>query len=355
MLDFQQKFLPFELVFNPNWWYKTAGICFDQSFYLDSESRIENDITMRKVLYQRFGSLGLGEPNPQPRPIIGSEHIAGGFVIPALLGAEILFAQDEAPQAATHLLTEDQINRFEKPDFRKLWPMTDLIQQMDALEEQYGYLVGDVNTDGLLNSAYYFLGQSMFTDMYEAPERLMRFLGVIGDLICDVAEYFRSRTGTCSIAVNRSIVRVNPGLFVHANCTVQMISPRSYKQIQLPVEKQMARRMSPFAIHHCGNNMHKFAPFYAELSSEFFDVGWGSDIAACRAALPNAFLNLRLNPVRMLTCTPSEIAADTEFLLRDAGPYNLAGVCCINMDFGTPEENIFAAYEVIQKYRQFGA
>ena len=81
------------------------------------------------------------------------------------------------------------------------------------------------------------------------------------------------------------------------------------------------------------------------------DVGWGSDVTAVRQALPDVFLNLRLNPVRMLRAGPQEIAADTEALLLAAGPLANVGICCINMDHGTPDENIFAAYEVVQRYR----
>jgi uroporphyrinogen-III decarboxylase len=124
--------------------------------------------------------------------------------------------------------------------------------------------------------------------------------------------------------------------------------------MQLPVEKQMATRLQPFGIHHCGDNLQRYASAYAELPLAFLDVGWGSDVAACRKALPDVFFNLRLSPVRMLTCTPQEIAADTESLLCEAGPLKLAGVCCINMDHGTPDENIFAMYEVVEKYRRRG-
>ncbi len=88
MIDLQpDEFLRVELVFNPNWWHKTAGISFDESFYFDAETRIKNDVIMRRVLHEKYGELGLGEADPQPRPIIGSMHVAGGFVIPALLGA----------------------------------------------------------------------------------------------------------------------------------------------------------------------------------------------------------------------------------------------------------------------------
>ncbi|HIC89413.1 MAG TPA: hypothetical protein EYP04_08425 [Anaerolineae bacterium] len=349
-----REFLPVELVFNPNWWYHTAGISFDKSFYFDPQKRIENDVIMRRVLYERYGDLGMGEPDPQPRPIIGSLHVAGGFVIPALLGAEIRFEKNAAPQPMPKKLTAKEIEAFEKPDFRTTWPMNELIAQMDALEAEYGYVVGDMNTDGLLNAAYHFYGQDLFVDFYLAPERVRRFLEIVGELIVDVALYVRERTGSCSISVNRMVEHVDPRMFFHANCSVQMISPQSYREMQLPIEKRMAKRIRPYGIHHCGDNLHHIAPVYAELPLVMVGVGWGSDVALCREALPDAFFNLRLSPIRMLQCTPQEIAEDTEKLLLAAGPLEQAGVCCINMDYGTPDDNIFAMFEVIQRYRRSG-
>jgi uroporphyrinogen-III decarboxylase len=343
--------LPVELVFNPNWWHQTAGICFDRSFYLDPQVRIQNDVTMRRVLYERYGQLGLGESEPQPRPIIGSLHIAGGFVIPALLGAEIWFTPDAAPQPRPLHLSPEQIEGLQKPDFRQTWPLNELIAQMDALEAEWGYVIGDLNTDGLLNAAYHLYGPDLFVDFYQSPQRVLRLLELIADLIVDVAAYIRERTGTCSVSVNRMVERVAPDCFLHANCSVPMISPKSYRAMQLPIEKKMAARLRPFGIHHCGDNLQRYAEAYAELPLDFVDVGWGSDVAACRKLLPRTFFNLRLSPVRMLTCTSKEIAADTEGLLESVGPLDLAGVCCINMDYGTPDENLFAMYEVVEKYR----
>jgi hypothetical protein len=133
--------------------------------------------------------------------------------------------------------------------------MNVLLAQMDALEAEYGYLAGDLNTDGLLNAAYHFYGEDLFADFYLAPERVTRLLSLIGELIVDVALAMRSRTGSCSISVNRMVERVDLAIFLHANCSVQMISPASYRQLHLPVEQAMARRIQPFGIHHCGSNL----------------------------------------------------------------------------------------------------
>jgi hypothetical protein len=300
------QFIPVELVFNPNWWYQTAGIPFDESFYFDTEARIRNDIIMRRVLYERFGEMGMGEPNPQPRPIIGSQHVAGGFVIPALLGADIRFEKDAAPQPLPMELSIAQIESFEKPDFHITWPMNEFILQMDALEAEWGYVVGGMNTDGLLNAAYHLYGQDLFLDFYQAPDRVRRLLNMIGELVVDVALYLRERSGDCSISVNRMAEHVDPKLFFHANCSVQMISPQSYCDIHLNIEKRMAERIQPYGIHHCGSNLHRIAPAYAELPLMMVDVGWGSDVAAVREALTDVFLNLRLDPVRMLNRSADE-------------------------------------------------
>jgi uroporphyrinogen-III decarboxylase len=350
-----KTFLPIELVLNPNWWHRTAGISFDESFYLDSQVRIKNDMLMRRILYQRFGDLGLGEFNPKPRPIIGSRHVVGGFVIPALLRARIRFAPDAAPQAEPLNLSSKQIDALQVLDFKSTWPVDQIVADIDSLENEFGYLVGDLNTDGLLNAAYTLYGEDLYVDFYAAPARVRRLLEIIAELIVDVAEYIRQRTGTCSIAVNRMVKHVDRAMFYHANCSVQMISPQSYRQIQLPVEQKMVARIQPYGIHHCGDNLHLIAPIYAGLPARMCGIGWGSDVARCRNALPDAFFNLRLSPVRMLQCTPAEIARDTEDLLLNSGPLEQAGVCCINMDYGTPDENIFAMFEVVQRYRCCGA
>ena len=155
-----------------------------------------------------------------------------------------------------------------------------------------GISSGDLNTDGLLNAAYHFYGQDLFADFYDAPERVRRVLEVIADLIVDVASYVRERTGSCSIAVNRMAERVDPRLFIHANCSVQMISPASYRGLHLPVEQRMASRIQPFGIHHCGDNMHRVAAAYAEAGHRFR----GRRLGLRRGRLPRRAARCVLEP-----------------------------------------------------------
>jgi hypothetical protein len=68
--------------------------------------------------------------------------------------------------------------------------------------------------------------------------------------------------------------------------------------------------------------------------------------------LPDAFLNLRLSPVRMLQSSEQEIYDDVRGLLRAAGRRERIGVCCINMDQDTPDQNVRAMFQAVGDYEE---
>jgi len=340
--------IPVEIIFNSNWWFHNYGISFDESFYFDKEVRIKNDVIIRRAMHERFG---LDEENPQPRPIIGSMHVAGGFVMPALFGVEIKFVKNEAPWPIRSNFSREKILALEVPDIKVTRPMDCLIADMDALEGEFGYVMGDFDTDGILNTALHLRGQQLFVDFFEDPDLVHYLFTILAETYALVANYMKSRTGTCAVATNRSILHADPKIYLHSNCSVQMISPATYEEFLLPYELYLAERLQPYGIHHCGNNLHIFAEAYSKVPAIFYDVGWGSDVAKCREAFPDAFLNLRLDPVRMLQQIPDEIRRDTEQLLLAADPLDRVGVCCINMDYGTPDENVTAMVETVESFR----
>lgn len=346
------QFLPLEFVFNPNWWYQNAGIEFTEAFYFDPETREKNDLVMRRVLFEKLGKYGFGEENPQLRPIAGSWHVAGGFIVPAVLGAEIRFARAEAPQPLPHLLKREEIAAYQTPDPLENDMIRRLMSGWEQQRKRYGTLLGDLNTDGLLNAAYHFYGGNLFADLLEAPELPVKFLNQIADVIMSVSELIFRQTGSRSVSVNRSAAHLTPTPFIQSNCSVQMISPRLFARHLLPIEQRMAEYIQPYGVHHCGIGMERYAAAYAQIPISYCDVGWGSDTRECREKLPEAFLSLRLNPVRMLTVSADEIRADLRGLLDPLDSLDHVGVCCINMDAGTPAANLEAVCEMIETYRR---
>jgi hypothetical protein len=333
--------IPVNVVFSPDWWNRRSGISFEEPFYLDPETRIANDVLMRRVLFELFG---IGEPRPQPRPIIGSRHIAGGFVIPAMLGVPIRYSAGQAAWPVPLNLDRDAAMRLRAPDAASTWPMSALLEQMDALESRFGYLTGDLNTGGLLNNAIELRGNDFFMDLKLDPEVTDHLLSLVADTVVGTGRILRQRTRTTSIAVNRSILSVDPAIHLTSNCSVSMISPQLYESRILPHEIRMAKCLAPYGIHHCGGNLQKYAGLYNRMELKFLDVGFGSDLAACNRLFPSAFLNLRMSPVRMLQSTEDQVYTEVNRALADCGREANVGVCCINMDGGTPDGNVRAMF-----------
>ena len=50
---------------------------------------------MQKALYERFGDVGLGSPDPEPKPLI----TYGMPLLPAVFGCEVVFEDAAVPWA----------------------------------------------------------------------------------------------------------------------------------------------------------------------------------------------------------------------------------------------------------------
>jgi hypothetical protein len=348
-----EPYLPVDVVFHPNWWHKHHGLAFDRDFFYDPERRVWQEQRMRGLLYERFGDLGLGQKDAPRRPIVGPILMGSGYNVQEILGCEVKYQENGNPWVLPRNLDEAEAWKLEVPeDIERTPPMRALLSLMERLEAEFGYLQGDVPLHSVLNAAIDLRGQDYFFDLIENQPLVEHLNRVIARTIYAVGKRIKARTNNIAISVNRIIASFDPGIFIIPNCSLQMISPQMYGDLLLKHDSSLGQQLPPLGFHHCGDNAHKFAPLYARAGATYLDVGWGSDIAACRAALPDAWLSLRLNPVRLRTATPEEAAADTQALLDAHGPpWNKVAVCCINMDYGTSDEAVRAMFQTVAGHR----
>ncbi len=346
-------YLPVDVVFHPNWWHKAYGLSFDWDYFYEPKRRVWQEQRMRQLLYDRFGDLGLGQKDAPPRPIIGPILMGSGYIAQEILGCKVNYQEDGNPWVIPQNLSEAETWALQVPhEIEKTPSMRHLLALMDSLEAEFGYLQGDVPLHSVVNVAIDLRGQDYFIDLVDKPELAAHLHTVISRTIYEVGRRIKARTGQVSISVNRTIASFDPTIFTIPNCSLQMISPKMYQQQLLEYDTWLGQQLPPLGFHHCGSNAHLFAPSYARAGAVYLDVGWESDIAACRAALPEAWLGLRLNPVRMLDGTAEQATADTEKLLRAHGPpWDKVAVCCINMDYGTPDEAVRAIFQTVARYR----
>jgi len=60
--------------FAPAWWYHHYGMEFSKSYWQDPIARTERNCDQRRLLFERFGDVGLGEHDPKPQPVAGEAY-----------------------------------------------------------------------------------------------------------------------------------------------------------------------------------------------------------------------------------------------------------------------------------------
>lgn len=345
----ENDILPVDFVLHPSWWHAHAGISFDRDFFFHPVRRVEAERQMEQVLYDRFGRYGFGQDHDRDLPIVGAIHNAAGFFVSEMLGANVQYRPDAAPEVVPAGLDRLEID-IEAP-FRSAAACR-FAELCDKLKARFGFLVGDVNWGGVLNIALDLRGQDVFLDMVDDPVTTKAEFKKIAAVIERFVTSVEAQTGSSSISVNRTVRHIRPAVFLHSECAHTMISVQHYEQFILPIDIEWSRRHRPFGIHHCGNDAHRFASSYAKIPHlDFLDVGWGSDVAVLRRYLPNTFLNLRLDPVSMTRWSPAEIRNVVRQLVQASDNPWLTGICCINMDQTVRDEQICAMLDAVIELR----
>jgi len=342
--------LPVEVVFHPAWWRRHAGISFDEDFFYHPARRVEAERKMERVLYERFGDLGLGDDRDKDLPVIGAVHNAAGYLLSEMLGCRVEYREGDPPlviPAQREDLTVEMDAAFEGLPYRRLRGL------MAGLKTKFGYLSGDVNWAGLLNLALDVRGQDIFLDMVDRPDEVRAYFRKIAGVIERFTGTIEAETGTTSISVNRTVRHIRGAVFLHSECALTMISAAHYEEFILPHDRAWSERHRPFGVHYCGSDPHRYAGAFAKIPHlDILDVGWGGDLRALRERLPLAFLNIRLSPVEIIGQSADDIRRAIITRVADSGNPYLTGVCCINMDDRVTDEKIRMIFETVFELRR---
>jgi uroporphyrinogen-III decarboxylase len=270
--------------FSEAWFNRHYGLEFGQRYYTDAIFRTEQDQEALRLVYERFGALGLGQENPTPHPHL---EICGHRFLPALLGCEVIYQSDQAP-AVEHLSANspEEIAKIPKPDLATSRWAAEFRAQAKTLVSRYGEVDATINHGGPLNVATNALGSEAFLCLAEPTEEFRAFLRMIAELCVETYDHLTR-------AFNPHL---DPGrhLFL-GNCPVMMLDPTTYRDEVFPADLYLRSRVQKFGLHHCGS-MDRYLSHYQALGPcEYIEVGWGSDVAKVREAFPSTTLDLMIN------------------------------------------------------------
>ncbi|NLX07265.1 MAG: hypothetical protein GXY33_19170 [Phycisphaerae bacterium] len=327
---------PLTLNFLPSWWYRQYGISHGERVFRDPEFRAATQREMHRLVYDRFKDLGFGQEDP---PLVYCADHLGNATMPAMLGCEVRFADDQYP--VNNPLPMDVLRRLAVPkDITQSFPLNDILGQERQIAQKTGSRVDLIwPTQGVQNIALLTQGSDFYTEYYENPEWAGRLLDVSCDLIIAILEYQKSR--------GQELM-----LFSHQNCTVELCGPKVYREFLLAYDLRLYRTAArlgwKYNIHHCGV-FDAFAELYRQIGPlDSIQVGWGSDLRLALDTFPEAKVDYIISPTFLHDADPRAIADRVRGLVDAAGG-DLARtsftVC--DVEDGTPDSSIFAVAEAL--------
>jgi uroporphyrinogen-III decarboxylase len=333
--------IPVDVTFHPSWWHKNAGVNFNKDFFYNTDYRLEADIKMRKTLYEKFGHLGLGEKDPKPRPIIGTNFIASGFLYSEILGCEVRYSDENPPEVLCANLDDEAVGRLCAPELDKCEIWQQIQGQIDELIRRFGYVESHINLMGIQNVALDLRGSELYIDYYNNPELAHHLLDVCTKLSIDIGKRLRKVSKTISEGVTAIVKHTMPDVYLTSNCTVEMVSLDTYNEFLLKYDNMLAQEFKPFGIHHCGRTMEHVVEGYEKVRNlAFAEVGAFSDIGFVRKHLPDVYLNARYSPVKLIDVSLSELREDVEKIYQVAGPADLLSISCVGIDTHVTDEKV---------------
>lgn len=332
-----------DITFHPSWWHTYTGIEFDEKFWFDAVYRMEADCVMRRTLYEYFGEYGIGEKDPVPRPILFSDLLACGFLHSQLLGCDVLFSKNDAPQVLPAHLNEEQIGVLQVPnlDTHPLWQKVQ--QQIDWFQEKFGYVESAINLMGIQNIAMDLRGEDLLIDYYENPTLNAGLFDCITKLSIEIGKRLYSVSSVISGGVTSITKQVCPTVYLTSNCSVTMLSDSLYREHLLPYDIRLAETFPEFGIHHCGSNMECVIESYLKVPNlHFLEIGAGSHLPTITraAADKNIVFCIRYSPVDLRTDTPEQIWQKTSEAIRAFGPNETLCFSCVGIDKDVPISQI---------------
>ena len=101
-------------MFDASWWHKFYGIAFDETYVRSGpRHRAILEGKMRRVLYERFGSVGLGDKSSGPVPVISTQMVPLCYLVGQVLGCRTFFAAGSTPCIIPNHLSPAQIEAGE--------------------------------------------------------------------------------------------------------------------------------------------------------------------------------------------------------------------------------------------------
>jgi uroporphyrinogen-III decarboxylase len=329
--------------FSSDYLYNNVHTTMEEKIMRDPLARIANSIKDRQYLHEKYPILFPHLPDSKGSPGIGIAVVT----MPMLFGSQVRFTPHMDPIALPIMKTDEDPMQLRKPNLDDA--MQWLYSEIDTLVE-HGYRKGSIgmpNMQGPLNIAFRIIGDTKMLGLLARPSKA----AVVSHIMEVVSDTFIEATQR----LHKTLGHPEKNSFSMAGCTYYYLSPTQWMKYELPIVKK-CQVLGPISLHHCGVATHDMLDNYVQIPWNHVEFGFGTDLKYARQKFISPKLgplpfSCRVSPYRLLNESKIQIEKDVNWIIENikGGPTSIS---CVGIPWQTPDENIYAMYNTIQRYNQ---
>lgn len=318
------------LGFVPGWYHKRCGVDFSEQWHKDPYYRYQCLKKMKHELCKIFPMVDYWDEHNQD-DLATLSGCYGVYVVPLAFGFPLIYQKDQWPELDPQKskLTEDEIKKLDIDKIMNNSFIEELFQQMNIIEKEWGKVHGYLNWQGVLNNAFHLRGEKIFTDLYDNPDLARHLFEIITEVMIRLAKMVHKRQRETGFYINH---------FSVSNCTINMISPKTYRDFLLPLDQKIAQNFEGFGFHTCNWNV---TPYMEEIKKipklGYLDMGIMSDLVKVKREFPDTRRALIYSPERLLRASLEEIKRDMLKIYQELSPCDIV---IADIEANTPDNKV---------------
>jgi len=326
----------------PAFYNKHLGIKYGEGYYFDPAYCAQIERCEELFLYEVFGKYGFGSADPVPS---GNFIIQPVDIIMGTQDAQWRFPDDGTVESwgtpwkglsiADISAIDPREAAYHPVIDRMLAQYTELCEFVGEKADLFWSKTGLMNVHTPYTTAHQLCGEDLFVTMLTEPESALVIFWKIWDIYKAIFARVTEVTGS-------SLTRVQLG-----DCSAAMLSEQVYRNVVLPVNKQICAKFNSAGYHSCGPSTHLLTAFADLHGVDAIELGPGTDIRSAHHLMPHRHLKPLIDPVAMKDMNPDGVSSMVENIIRDAEGSPSTTLCTWALDRETPLENVEALLQQV--------
>ncbi len=267
-------------------------ISVGEKWHKDPIFRYETNVAIKKKLNKLCPEIESFKLNYENGIETNCNSISGVYgigMIHNLYGVEPIYNDENWVEGTIESYSLEELSNLSEFNLESNKMFSNLMDQMDIMQREYGQIRGHLNLQGVLNVAFKLREQDIFLDMYDDEDLCHKLFAHIRKTIYTVQKAIQQRQRESGFDIDA---------IVTANCVVNMISKEMYEKFIMPHDIMLIGGFRSAGMHTCNWDVTPYIDSIKTIKNlSYLDMGAVSDMDRIEENFKDIRKNILISPI----------------------------------------------------------